>query len=381
MEFYIGFDFFIPLLLAILLITGFRLLGMSIRMPLLILSGWMIVRAHGFSWAITYFIGTIVWQLLIIDRVQRWKKEEKMTTGRRAFAITLSILPLFVSKISSPVFGISIGFIGISYIIFRCLQIIIEISDGLIDEVDPLSTLNFLLFFPTFSAGPIDRSRRFEGDLRASRSREEIAKLFAEGLKKFIIGYGYKFVISMMFFQRMSYYVSGNEWQIIVKYGFYYGFYLFFDFAGYSLMAIGTGYMLGFQIPENFNQPFRATNIKDFWNRWHMSLSFWFRDYLFTPLVLMIRKRKWIKDKQFTAMTAYLVNMTVMGIWHGLSSYYILYGVYHGVLLSAYEWIEKKSAFHKKHKNNTLYRGLSWVVTMVSVFIGFTIFSGRLHQQ
>lgn len=109
------------------------------------------------------------------------------------------------------------------------------------------------------------------------------------------------------------------------------------------MFAIGISYLLGIRTPENFNMPFLSASLKDFWNRWHMSLSFWFRDYVFMRLVHLLIKHKTFKNRNVTSGVAYLVNMLVMGFWHGLTWYYIAYGLFHGIgLIINDAWIRKK---------------------------------------
>ncbi|HHX37257.1 MAG TPA: D-alanyl-lipoteichoic acid biosynthesis protein DltB, partial [Clostridiaceae bacterium] len=123
---------------------------------------------------------------------------------------------------------------------------------------------------------------------------------------------------------------------------------------------------------------FISKDMKDFWNRWHISLSHWLRDYLFTRFVFQSMKKKRFKSRQTTAALGFIFNMTVMGIWHGVTVYYILYGVYHGVLLALTDIYQKKSKFHKQHRNDKWYQVLSWFITLNLVMAGFLLFSGRL---
>lgn len=157
-----------------------------------------------------------------------------------------------------------------------------------------------------------------------------------------------------------------------------YSLYLFFDFAGYSLIAIGTSYILGVKTPDNFNLPFISKDIKDFWNRWHMSLSFWFRDFIYTRFVISSLKHKWFKSRYTASYIGFIITMLTMGIWHGNEIYYIIYGLYHGVLIVVTDIYERKSRFYKKHKNSEIYNIFSIIITIHLVCFGFLIFSGRL---
>ena len=170
---------------------------------------------------------------------------------------------------------------------------------------------------------------------------------------------------------------KANVW-LALGYAYAYGIYMFFDFAGYSRMAVGAAYLLGVRTPDNFDKPFVSHDVKEFWNRWHITLSQWLRDYLFSRLLMRGIKGKWFPDKLTGACCAFLVNMLVMGAWHGFALHYLLYGLYHGVLLALTEVYQKKSSFYKKHKQDRWYRALSWFVTLNFVMFGFLLFSGKL---
>ena len=112
----------------------------------------------------------------------------------------------------------------------------------------------------------------------------------------------------------------------------------------------------------NFNKPFLAKDMKDFWNRWHISLSHWFRDFIFSRLVFAMFKRKTFKSSLTTAMVAYVINMSVMGIWHGLNLSYFLYGLYHGIILALTELFQK-TKFYKANKNKKWFNGRIYCVS------------------
>ena len=154
---------------------------------------------------------------------------------------------------------------------------------------------------------------------------------------------------------------------------------MFFDFAGYSLIAVGTGYMLGIKVRENFNKPFISTDMKDFWARWHISLSEWFRDFIFYQIYNVLNEEeKVLKTRLTTASVGFIINMFVIGIWHRLAIQYLVYGLYHGVLLALTEIYQKKSKFYKKNKKKRWYKIVSWAITMNFVMFGFLIFSGHI---
>ena len=323
-----------------------------------------------------------LWELVLVKGAVKLQKRQGRNKWTFFALVLLSLAPLVTFKISGLLGGSIFGFIGISYLTFKSLQVIIEVHDELIEEVKTFDFMYFLLFFPCLSSGPIDRSRRFNEDLYNVRPKEDYLNLVGDGLFRMVLGMVYKFVLAAAFYQGMTYLgnpIAGTDWTgSTLAYMYCYGFYLFFDFAGYSLMAIGMGYIFGIVTPDNFKKPFISVDIKDFWDRWHITLSHWFRDFVFSRFMMASIRGKWFKNKLTGASIGFMINMTLMGVWHGLSWCYILYGVYHGILLAVTEVYQKKSKFYKKNKKKKWYKIVSGVITFNLVMFGFLIFSGRL---
>ncbi|MEZ7620575.1 D-alanyl-lipoteichoic acid biosynthesis protein DltB [Streptococcus sp. 27098_8_23] len=376
MNYFEGNDFF--LLLFVVLLIGFVVNFFEKRKDYYILALSLLFAGaiYGKSRAmIVYLLVFIVYQYFLVFLAQRieakWLKS----------LVFLSILPLVINKVFALTSLHLLAFIGISYMSFKTIQIMLEISDGLIKEkISAKDYLQFLLFFPTVSAGPIDRSRRFLKEMNEVMPRKEYLELAGDGVYRIVLGLLYKIVLSTYVYQML---LALNNTDIVVysiKYMYLYTLYLFFDFAGYSLMAVGSSNILGIQTPMNFNKPFLSVDIKDFWTRWHITLSTWLRDFVFSRVLMQVIRKKWFKNRLHNATYAYMVNMLVMGFWHGLSVSYIVYGFYHGVLMAGFEVYQKKSNFYKKNKNKNWYKLLSWFVTMNLVMIGFFIFSGEPYK-
>ncbi len=298
---------------------------------------------------------------------------------RYLVAVASTLAPLVVYKVSA-VFDQSIwGFVGISYVTFKATQVVIEVHDGLIarDELGLEDWLYFLLFFPQFSSGPIDRSRRFAADAHATPSRDEYADMLARGILLLLAGAVYKVVVATWIHRFYAPSATGDALQQLQT-ALLYGLYLFCDFQGYSLMAMGASYCLGISCPRNFRAPFVAVDIIDFWNRWHITLSTWFRDFVFMRFTRWVMHRKLLHDRLQVAMCAFMVDMLVMGFWHGIAWCYIGYGIYHGVLLAVTQAMQKRWGFYKKHRRDRWFRACSWAVTQALVFLGFAIFSGQV---
>lgn len=323
----------------------------------------------------------VVWEIALILLYKKIRSIQNISWVYYLFVL-LSILPLAMVKIV-PFLNPStmIGFLGISYLTFKAVQIVIEIRDGLIKGPMSLTMLiYFLLFFPTISSGPIDRFRRFEKDVVKHTDRKEYAVLFSAGIHKLFIGFLYKFIIGYLIneYLLLNDFISQNDtFMQKLLYMYSYSMYIFFDFAGYSAFAIGISYLMGIKTPENFNMPFISRNIKDFWNRWHMTLSFWFRDYVFMRVVFLLTKKKWIKNKYVISSIGYLFLFLLMGVWHGLELHYILYGLYHAVLMISFDLFSLLNKKYKFWPNTKFTTVLSIVITFHFICFGLYIFSGQ----
>ena len=376
MNYFEGNDFF--LLLFVVLLIGFVVNFFEKRKDyyILVLSLLFAGAIYGKSRAMmVYLLAFVVYQYFLVFLAQR------IEAKRLKSLVFLSILPLVINKVFALTSLHLLAFIGISYMSFKTIQIMLEISDGLIKEkISVKDYLQFLLFFPTVSAGPIDRSRRFLKEINEVMPRKEYRELAGDGVYRIVLGLLYKVVLSTYVYQMLL--TLNNTGTVVysIKYMYLYTLYLFFDFAGYSLMAVGSSNILGIQTPMNFNKPFLSVDIKDFWTRWHITLSTWLRDFVFSRVLMQVIRKKWFKNRLHNATYAYMVNMLVMGFWHGLSVSYIVYGFYHGVLMAGFEVYQKKSNFYKKNKNKNWYKLLSWFVTMNLVMIGFFIFSGEPYK-
>ena len=376
MNYFEGNEFF--LLLFVVLLIGFVLNYFGKRKDYYILSLSILFAGaiYGKSKSmVVYLLAFIIYQYVLVFIAQR------MDSKQLKPLVMLSILPLVVNKVFAITQLHLLAFIGISYMSFKTIQIMLEISDGLIKEkISVKDYLQFLLFFPTVSSGPIDRSRRFLKEINEVMPRKEYLELAGDGVYRIVLGLLYKVILSTYVCQIL--FALSNTGTVIysIKYMYLYTLYLFFDFAGYSLMAVGSSNVLGIQTPMNFNKPFLSIDIKDFWTRWHITLSTWLRDFVFSRVLMQVIRKKWFKNRLHNAAYAYMVNMLVMGFWHGLSVSYIVYGFYHGVLMAGFEVYQKKSNFYKKHKNKTWYKLISWFVTMNLVMVGFFIFSGEPYK-
>lgn len=382
MSLFSGYDFFVSLFILLLPAV---ILGIS-QKPLAwyrdLVNLYFIVRVfeqetRQFFFLAAYVIFSVYLVKIYVFLKRKFVKDHYLY----GHCVFFALLPLLISRAGGYP-GISgYGFLGMSYICFRVVQIVIEIHDGIITEVDERQIIRFLLFFPALSSGPVDRSRRFGADAVRSWKRSEYLELLGEGMYKLVLGMFYKFVCAGTAHMILETMFAGRYAPLfLIGRAYVYGLYLFSDFAGYSHMAVGTAYVLGIRLPDNFNRPFMSVDMKEFWNRWHITVSHWFRDFVFTRFLLdSIRKKKY-RNRMSAAVAGLVMNMALMGLWHGTQTHYLAYGIYHGVLLAVTEVYQKKSSFYKRNRERLLYRAASWLVTLNCVMFGFLIFSGYLGE-
>ena len=294
------------------------------------------------------------------------------------FIFLLSLLPLFVVRIAvfKPSASRLIGFTGISYMCFKIWQVLFEIHDGKITSLNLLRFLLFLVFFPSFSSGPIARYQAFV--VQYDKPCDDYpGEYFSFGFKKILLGLFYKFVVAYFINKTvLAQLPEAASFASVLAYMYGYTLYLFFDFAGYSHIAVGVGSLLGIRLPENFNKPFLACNMKEFWGRWHISLSTWFTDYVHGRFVLNNVRNGLFRSTKTASRCGLLFTMTLMGLWHGFSVHYLIYGLYQGILLVITDfWI--RSSVYKRFKKKKAYPWISRAVCFQFISFGMLLFSGH----
>ena len=272
---------------------------------------------------------------------------------------SLSILP-FCSKLKP--LGISLP-IGISFYTFQAMSYPIDVYRGETNyQKSFLKFGTYVALFPQLIAGPIVRYT----DIAQSLEERHIdITRVAKGIRRFIIGLGKKVLLANNIGQLWDVYNSMSLDQLTVA-GAWLGavaftFQIYFDFSGYSDMAIGLGEMLGFTFLENFNYPYISKSITEFWRRWHISLSSWFKDYVYIPLG---GNRKGLKRQ----IVNILIVWSITGLWHGASWNFLLWGFYYGILLM----VEKLFLYEKLKK---VPAWMGHVYAMLLVVIGWMVFA------
>ncbi len=321
------------------------------------------------------FLICVAWQLWVPFAFLRWKSNRSFYV-----AMLLTLVPLLANRLMPFVSHESVfGYLGISYVTFRALDVIFSIRDGVVKSLAPGQLFAFLFFFPTVSSGPIDRYRRFGQDWVKVRTRDEFLDDLDFCIQRVMRGFLYKFIIAAQIDTHLRVpllKVAGLKGY--AGYMYVYTFYLFFDFAGYSAFAVGISRLMGVKSPENFSLPFLARNIRDFWTRWHISLSFWFRDHIHMRFQLAAMKAKWFKGKHTASYLGLFITFGLMGVWHGLNFHYIAYGMYHAILLCGYDVFARWNKTAKVWGDGPWWRVLNIGITFHIIALGMLLFSGRL---
>jgi alginate O-acetyltransferase complex protein AlgI len=255
--------------------------------------------------------------------------------------------------------------LGMSFFTLQQIMYLVDSHEGLVEPHSWFEHALFVSFFPSITAGPITRARTMIQQFRERGASRSIDRDLSTGLMVFAIGLFKKCVLADSLGTTVDLGYGDphalshlGAWACSVGYSLQ----LYFDFSGYSDMALGAALILGFDLPWNFDAPYRARSISEFWQRWHITLSRFITTYLFTPLVRCMGRVSLHK-----AAFAIVVAMLIAGAWHGASLNYIVFGALHGVALALYQ-------YWKKLKWGKLPGGLGWGLTMLLVNTAFIFF-------
>lgn len=277
-----------------------------------------------------------------------------------------NINSIFTTNISNP--GISLP-LGISFFTFQAMSYVIDVyrGDAKVQE-NIFDMALYISLFPQLVAGPIVRYQTVADQII---EREHSIDKFSDGISRFIIGLSKKVILSnalgtladQVFATEIGQLTIASSWLGIIAYSLQ----IFFDFSGYSDMAIGLGKMFGFEFLENFNYPYISKSASEFWRRWHISLGSWFRDYVYIPLG---GSRK---GNLRTYINLFIVWF-LTGFWHGANWTFIAWGLYFGILIAA------EKAFLDKLLNK-MYKPIRHIYLILAVMIGWVFFRSNTFLQ
>lgn len=376
---------FLPILLLAYFAPRTRVHGRYANWLLLAASVIFYAKGGGpFTWLMLGSIAFNYWMAIAVDRARastappdggraarRWlaiavtvnlvvlgvfKYANFFAENVNALFLAVSAQPVVVPRVLLP--------IGISFFTFHAISYVVDVyRRDATAQKSPVHAALYMLLFPQLIAGPIIRYRDIADQLA---SRVVTLDDFAYGVRRFIIGLGKKVLIAnvvavpadRIFAMPAGQLSTAHAWLGVVCYTLQ----IYFDFSGYSDMAIGLGRMFGFRFPENFRWPYVAASVQDFWRRWHLSLSTWFRDYLYIPL----GGNRVPPARQYRNL---VIVFFLCGLWHGASWNFVIWGLWHGTFLVA-ERVARRSTLPSR------YHWPIWphVYTLLVVMIGWVFF-------
>lgn len=340
---------------------------------------WLLIAASLFfyAWGNLYYVvlmlasSAVNFAIGLIFKKRRDKNNKPILIAAVAFNVAILAVfkyaDFFIDTVNGvfsselPKLGI-VSPLGISFFTFQALSYIIDAYRGDIEPTRDFGKfLLFISFFAQLVQGPIIRWATVEKDLGSRRMTPEG---IADGLRLFIIGLSMKLILANTLGGVTSFVYGLDPAELNAAYAWTgavsFTLQLYFDFAGYSVMAMGLGAMFGITVPRNFNYPYIANSMTDFWRRWHITLSGWFMDYVYIPLG---GNRKGAFRTGLNKVIVFLLT----GLWHGANWTFVVWGAYNGVFLLGENYLKKTKL--------RLPKAVTWLYMIVAVTVGFAIFN------
>ncbi len=325
---------------------------------------------------VVYFAGILI----------RKRKSTLLLAFSLAFLILLFIIRDFefiqnflinikAEFISNPI--LSVQKIGLSYILFRYVNWLVENHRQSIKKSDPLSFFNYIAFFPAYLAGPIDTYKNFHYRLNKRKLKiypsmmlAGIYRIFLGSIKTFLL-------VPLVINYALDYTVFLSDFtpgMAILLNTLAYAAYIYLDFSGYSDIAIGIGFFFEIRLPENFKNPYFSTNISEFWQRWHISFSVFLKKYVFMPFIKLLNSTGLKKYRLLVTVLSYFFTFLICGIWHGNTLNFLIWGAWHGIGLAIFR-IYRDLKFVQRIRNSPFYNVFAVLLTFSFVSIGWIFFN------
>lgn len=363
--------YFLPMVLVVYFLAPRKAKNTVLLVSSLIFYGWgepKLLFLMVFTIVLFYFCG-----LAIGARPSaRWKKAWLLVS----VVISLALLGIFkyadffigsfntLTGLSIPLLRLTLP-VGISFYTFQSLSYTIDVYRGSVPpQKNLLSFGAYVSMFPQLIAGPIVRYADIDRELE---ERTHSWEGFSLGMGRFLVGLGKKVILADNFALLMKLFRESDEKSVLFYWLYAVAFTLniYFDFSGYSDMAIGLGRMFGFHFPENFNYPYLSKSITEFWRRWHMTLGSWFRDYVYIPMGgNRVRRGRWV----WNILTVWMLT----GLWHGAAWNFVLWGLFFGIFLMIEKWVPGLQKLP-----NALRHGY----VMLAVIFSFVLFNANSLSQ
>ena len=349
-------------------------------------------RALGAPWRLTYrhVVGVasiLIW--LALFGARPWQPLALLAVAGGALwlvragripvwtAVIATLTPLLLVKTGTTTLP---GMLGLSFATFRAIDVLLFAPRK--DRIEPIDYFSYLFFPLTLLAGPMYRWRTFQSDL--ARGFEGVSLTnWLLGLEFVLIGVIQKFGLAEAIWRFGLSRISAHDYSFtgVALNASLYSAYLFFDFAGYTAMAIGIGMFFGFSLPGNFRNPLATVNPQDFWRRWHISLSEWLRDVVFMPIYKALSKTAFFSRHRLAAQNVGIfATLLAMGVWNGLSLHYIVSGMMFGAYSVGHNLLVHAAKTRPGLARVLASRSMQWlgrVTTLVLAALALYVFSGR----
>lgn len=363
--------YFLPLVLAVYFLVPWKLKNAVLLLSSLFFYGWGEPR----------YIFLMIASIMLFYVCGLLIEKAKTVTWKRVWlsvSVVISVALLCIFKYAdffitnfNAVTGLNIALlklalpIGISFYTFQCLSYTIDVYRGDVDaQKNPINFGAYVALFPQLIAGPIVR---YIDVARELNYRTHSMEKFAEGARRFIVGLAKKILIANQLGELTNIFRMSGEKSVVFywMYAIAFALHIYFDFSGYSDMAIGLGKIFGFNFIENFNYPYMSKSIAEFWRRWHMSLGSWFRDYIYIPLGgNRVSQGRWL----FNTLVVWMLT----GFWHGAAWNFILWGLLYAVFLLIEKWVPAIKKLPNVFKH---------AYTLLIVMLGFVLFNAADMTQ
>lgn len=344
-----------------------------------------------FAWAMGWVLGK---EKMIVNKLSR------VLISSCSVLILVSILIFFkYSVVQEQVLSFSVAeragaakvifIIGISYFSFKMIHFVVESYKNQLKNVTLLGFFNYALFFPAFISGPITRYNDFNRQLDSNHPqilREDVAA----GSERIVHGLFKKFVLCPILwpyvFANAGSPITDLETSRLILGMLAYTLYIYFDFAGYTDLAIGSARIMGIGLPENFNMPFLKKNIQELWANWHMTLTRWLTDYIYWPLARKLRKNQFLARRPILLSNiCIIVTFVVCGMWHGEDWNFVVWGLFHGIglaCLNIYQKYKRKvrNGHIRRYFTSEVSRMVGITMTFAFFAVGILLFSMDIHS-
>ncbi len=359
--------------LAFLLVgaAAFHFCPVRFRPPYLLVISYVFYLTYNPGASLLLAAATVfAWGAGLILERRRGRGASVVLVAAIAILVLISIIAFY--KIAAVVSGIAAP-LGISYYTFKLISYVVEIYwERIPAEGDLIVFGAYVSFFPQLVAGPIQRPGDFlrQNPPLTQDFRDGVLRIATGLFKKLVVADGLGLAVSAVYASAAANLSRPNVWLAFCAFPMQ----LYADFSGLTDIAIGSGLLFGIRGPENFNRPFSATSISDYWRRWHMSLTTWLTDYVFTPLRMATRSLG-----QLGLVVSITVNMVLIGLWHGLSWTYVIFGLLNSayMIVDALSSQARRKFFKRRPSWNEAANWAGWLLTLSLVAVAAVFFRAR----